>query len=130
VKPNPAFATVRDHRIPHLDTGGDTPQSDPYTAAGKEVGERNDEILKGAETPAAWDASLSWGRNGGVESNHERQATAIPAAAEASSGFQGAPFAAAVDPTPAPLGTPLQPASGNGAAGNFNMSDIANFKIG
>lgn len=114
--------------------------------------EGNEEIKRGERRPSAWtqpepeipgvvadsrlrsntehqnayvtDASLSWGRNGGVESNHERNAPEIPQAAEGSSGFQSAPFAAAVDPMPTPLGRDLIPDSPHGAEGNWNSAAI------
>ena len=109
-----------DHRVPCTDTPLDVTEAEKKSAA---VNEANQEVLSGQ------DASLSWGRSGGVETNHERNAPTLRA--ESGSGFQGAPFVAPVNPMPSSLGSTMTPASGRGAEGNWNSASIyENTKIG
>jgi len=74
------------------------------------------------------DGTANWGRGGETTTTRERGSETIPAAALVSMAIQ--PQMGTTSPEPDQLSRPVRPDSPHGADGNWNMSDIANYKIG
>lgn len=95
--------------------------------ASAEAHERNQEILRGDEKPAATDAGMSWGGAGGTQTSRERNAETIPESAQQSMGIAPS-VASGTSPKPTTLGRPLQPDKNHNEA--WNMEQIGNYRIG
>ncbi len=74
------------------------------------------------------DSGMSWGRGGETETTAERGAESIPPAALASMAIDPQP-GGTTSPQPDQLSRPVRP-DADASAGNWNMHDIINTKIG
>jgi len=102
-------------------------------AAGKVPGVDNyneEETAKAKKsgTVVSADAGVSWGRGGETETTHERSQETIPSGAASAEGISPT-LMTSVSPEPSTLGRPTVPVPANGAAGNWNMSEISDYKI-
>jgi hypothetical protein len=84
---------------------------------------------KKSGTVVSADAGMSWGRGGETETTHERSQETIPPGAASAEGISPT-LMTSVSPEPSTLGRPTVPVPAHGAAGNWNMSEISDYKIG
>jgi hypothetical protein len=131
--PVPTMDSTRTARASENFNAEETKQAETEGAvesSSEDLDERNHAILTKGAKPGAVDGGMSWGTgNGGTQTTAERGSETIQPAAREAMGIEPMNVTQQ-SPTPTTLGEPLRPVSGSGSHGNFNMSDIANYRIG